>query len=99
MNILGGIPYQEISTTISTYKVSIKFWQNINGELLKTGYLITLNQYFENFTKNILLCDLKTALKYCLSLKKYTTLKSPSFMFCQNLIETLCVLVVIYISW
>ena len=33
--IVGIIPYQEIYTTTSTYKVLIKFWQSINEELLK----------------------------------------------------------------
>ena len=33
------------------YKVLIKFWQNINEELLKIEYLIILSQYFENFTQ------------------------------------------------
>ena len=30
LNILSGIPYQEIYTTTNTYKVLIKFWQSIN---------------------------------------------------------------------
>ena len=51
VNILGGICYQEIYTTTSTYKVSIKFWQSINEELLKIEYLIILSQYFVNFTQ------------------------------------------------
>ena len=37
-----------IQTTTSTYKVSIKFWQNINEELLK---IISLVHYFGNFTQ------------------------------------------------
>ena len=36
--------------------------------------------------------------EYWLSLVRYSTLKSPLFMLCQNLIETLRALVVIYIS-
>ena len=81
VNILGGIPYQEISTTTTTYKVLIKFWQNINEKLLKIEYLIILSQYFGNFTQKFLLCDLMTAFariwKYWLSLVRYSTLKSP----------------------
>ena len=30
--------------------VLIKFWQNINEELLKIEYLVILSQYFVNFT-------------------------------------------------
>ena len=93
VNILGGNLYQKIYTTTSTHKVSIKFWQNINEELLKTEYLIILSQYFGNFTQEFLLCDVITAFarfpKYWLSLARYATLKSPSSMFCQHLIETL----------
>ena len=51
VNILGGIPYQDILTTTSTYKVLIKFWKNINEALLKIEYLIILSQYFGNFTQ------------------------------------------------
>ena len=51
VNILGGILYQEIQTTTSTYKVSIKFWQNISEELFKIEYLIILSQYFGNITQ------------------------------------------------
>ena len=51
VNILGGIPCQEIQTTTSTYKVLIKFWQNINEQLLKIEYFIILSQYFGNFTQ------------------------------------------------
>ena len=75
------------------YKVLIKFWQSINEELLKIEYLIIFSQYFGNFTQEFLLCDLMTGFvrfhKYWLSLVRYSTLKSPSFMLCQNLIETL----------
>ena len=75
------------------HKVLIKFWQNINEELLKIEYLIILSQYFGNFNKDFLLSDLMTAfarfLKYWLSLLSYSTLKSTSFMLCQNLTETL----------
>ena len=52
VNILGGIPYQEIWTTTSTYKVLIKFWQSMNEEVLKIEYLIIFNQYFGNFTQD-----------------------------------------------
>ena len=38
------------TTTTSTDKVLIKFWQNVNEELLMTEYLIILSQYFGNFT-------------------------------------------------
>ena len=33
LNILGGNAYQEIYTTFSSCKISIRFWQNINDEL------------------------------------------------------------------
>ena len=52
LNILGGIPYQEIKTTTSTYKVLIKFWQSIHKEVLKIEYLIIFSQYFGNFTQD-----------------------------------------------
>ena len=52
VNILGGIPYQEIWTTTSSYKVLIKFWQSINEEVLKIEYLIIFSQYFGNFTQD-----------------------------------------------
>ena len=51
VNVLGGIPCQETWTTTTTYKVSIKFWKNINEEILKMEYLISLRQYFGNFTQ------------------------------------------------
>ena len=93
VNISGGIPCQEIQTTTSTYKVLIKFWQSINEELLKIKYLIIPTKYLEALLKNFLLCDLMTAFakfpKYWLNLFRYSTLKSPLFMLCQHLIETL----------
>ena len=52
VNILGGIPYQEIYTTTSTYEVLIKFWQSINEEVLKIEYLIIFSRYFGNFTRD-----------------------------------------------
>ena len=51
VNILGGIPWQDIQTTTSTYKVLIKFWQSINKELLKIKYLIIPTEYFRSFTQ------------------------------------------------
>ena len=60
VNILGGIPYQEIRTTTSTYKVLIKFWQSMNEEVLKIEYLIIFSQYFGNFTQDFFLCGLMT---------------------------------------
>ena len=74
VNILGGIPYQKIYRTTSTYKVLIKFWQSINEEVLKIEYLIIFSQYFGNFAQDFLLCDLMTAFaifqKYWLNLVK-----------------------------
>ena len=52
VNILGGIPYQEIQTTTSTYKVLIKFWQSINEEVLKIEYFIIVSQCFGTFTQD-----------------------------------------------
>ena len=84
VNILGGITFQEISTTTSTYKVLIKFWQSINEELLKIKYLITPPNILEALVKNFLLCDFMTAFarfpKYWLNLLRYSTLRSPLFM-------------------
>ena len=55
--------------------------------------LLSSANIFETLLKNFLVCDLITAFarfqKYCLSLVRYSTSKSPSFMLCQNLIETL----------
>ena len=34
-------------------KVSIKFWQNINEELLNIEYLIIFSQYFGNFIQEL----------------------------------------------
>ena len=57
VNILGGIPCQEILITTSTNKeVLIKFWQSINEEVLKIEYLIILSQYFGNFTQDFFCC-------------------------------------------
>ena len=102
VNILGGIPFQEIQTATSTYKVSIKFSQNIPEELLKIEYLFIHSQYFGNLTQEFFvvwpdecLCKISKTL---LSLIRYSTLKSLPFMFCQNLTETLWVAVAIYIS-
>ena len=53
VNILGGIPCQEIYTTTSTYKVLIKFWQSINEELLKIKYRIIPTKYFGSFTQEL----------------------------------------------
>ena len=94
VNILGGIPCQEISeTTTSTYKVLIKFCKSINEKLLKIKYLIIPTKYFGSLLKQFLLRDLMTAFarfpKYWLNLLRYSALKSPSFMLSQNLNETL----------
>ena len=43
VNTLSGIPYHETLATTSTYKVSIKFCQNINEQLLKIEYLINFS--------------------------------------------------------
>ena len=51
VDILGRIPDQEVKTTTSTCKVSIKFWQNINVELFKTEYPMISSQYFGNFVQ------------------------------------------------
>ena len=68
----------------------------------KLNTLLNLVNILETLLKNVLLCDLMTAFarfpKYWLSLIRYSTLKSLSFMFCKNLIETSYAFVVIYIS-
>ena len=66
----------------------------MNEEVLKIEeYLIIFSQYFGNFTQDFLLCGLMTAFamfqKYWLNLVRYLASKNPSFMLCQNLIETL----------
>ena len=62
-------------------------------KVYKLNTLLSSANILETLLKIFLLCDLKTDFamfqKYLLSLVKYSTLKSPSFMFCQNLIETL----------
>ena len=93
VNVLVGILYQEIQTTTSTYKVLIKFWKSIIEEFLNLNTLLASANILETLLKNFLLCDPMTAFqrfqKYWLSLVRYSTLKSPSFMLCQNLIKTL----------
>ena len=68
----------------------------------KLDTLLNSANILETLLKNVLLCDLMTAFarfpKYWLSLITYSTLKSSSFMFNQNLIETSYAPVVIYIS-
>ena len=68
----------------------------------KLDTLLNSANILETLLKNVLLCDLMTAFarfpKYWLSLIRYSTLKSSSFMFNQNLIETSYAPVVIYIS-
>ena len=83
--------------------ISIKFWQNINQQLSKLYTFINSENILETLLKNVLLCEILTALakfpNYLLSFIRYSTMKSSWFMFCQNSIETLYVPVVIYISW
>ena len=65
----------------------------MNEEVLKIEYLIIFRQYLEALLKIFLLCGFMTTFamfqKYWLSLVRYSTLKNPSFMVSQNLIETL----------
>ena len=56
VNILGGIPCQEILTTTSTYKVLIKFLQSINEELLKIRYLIIPTKFFWKLYSRMFCC-------------------------------------------
>ena len=88
--------------TTSTHKVSIKFWQSINEGLFNVEYLTKLSQYFGNLAKAVMRSHnkkfLSTVSKYWLRIIRYSILKSSSFMFCQNLIKTLYVLIVVYIS-
>ena len=82
--------------------ISIKFWQNINQQLSKLYTFINSENILETLLKNVLLCELLTAFakfpNYLLNFIRYSILKIPAFMFCQNSIETLYVPVVIYIS-
>ena len=59
----------------------------------KFNTLLSSANILETLVKIFLLCGLMTAFamlqKYWLSLVRYSTLKSPSFMLCQHLIETL----------
>ena len=64
--------------------VSIKFWQSINEELFKVEYLTELSQCFGNLAKTVT----RSHNKRILFLSKVS----------KNLIETLYVLVVVYIS-
>ena len=86
--ICEHFPRRNINNKPAPISSLIKFWQSINEEVLKIEYLIILSQYFGNCTQDFLLCDLMTAFamfqKYWLSLGRYSTLKSPSFMLCQN---------------
>ena len=63
VSILVQIPGQQIEITTGTYKFPIKFWQNINEELVKVEYLVNFSQYFENFTKSIIGSCNKTFLR------------------------------------
>ena len=69
---------------------------------MKVEYLVNFSQYFENFTKAINgSCNkifVRKISKEWLSLMRYSNLKSFSFMCQQNLIETLYVPDVFYIS-
>ena len=64
----------------------------MNKEVLKIEYLINFSQYFGTFTQDVFVVGLMTTFaifqKYWLSLVRYSSLKNPSFMLCQNLIET-----------
>ena len=68
----------------------------------KLNTLLNSANILETLLKNVLWCELMSAFarfpKYWLSLIRYSTLKSSSFMFNQNLIETSYAPVVIYIS-
>ena len=59
--------------------ISLKFWQNINQQLLKLYTFINSENILETLLKNVL-CDLSTAFakfpNYLLSFIKYSTLKS-----------------------
>ena len=92
VNTLGGILYQEIKTITSTYKVLIKLWQRIYEDVIKWNTLLYSANILENFLKILLLCHLMSAFakfqKFWPSLARYSTLESPSFMLCQNLIKT-----------
>ena len=85
--------------TTNTRKVSIKLWQNINEELFKVVYLIKLRQYFGNHGKAVIRSHYKKFLsKVFKILAENNRFKSSSFMFLQNLIETLYELIVVHIS-
>ena len=88
--------------TTSTHKVSIKFWQSINEGLFKVEYLNKFSQYFGNLAKAVMRSHnkklLSKASKYWVGKIRYSISRSPSFMLCQNLIKTLYLLVVVYIS-
>ena len=88
-------------TTVA-YKVSIKFWLNINEERSNVEYLIKLSQYFGNLAKAVMRSHNETFFskvsKILVEFDKVFSFESLSFMFCKNLIETLYAPVVICIS-
>ena len=70
--------------------------------LSKLNTLLNSANILETLQNNVLFCDIMSAFarfpKYWLSLVRYSTFKSSSFMFDQNLIETSYAPVITYIS-
>ena len=71
-------------------------------KLLKPNTVSNLANGLKTLLQDLLLCDLINVLarfqKYSLSLRRYSTLKSPQFIFAKSLIDTIYMPVVIYIS-
>ena len=82
--------------------VSIAFSQNINEEIFKVEYLIKHSQYFGNLAKAVMSSHNKTFFskfyKVLVELNDVFNFEKFLIYVCQNLIETLYVPAVTYIS-
>ena len=87
---------------MDAYQVSIKFWLNINEELVKVEHFIKFSQYFGNLAKAVMRSHSKTFFskvsKILTKFNKVFNFENLSFMFSKNLTETLYAPIVTYIS-
>ena len=88
--------------TDGSYKAPIKLWQNTDQKIFKVEYLIKLSQYFGNFAKAVIRSYNKTFFrkvsKILAEFDKLFNFEKFLIYALPNLIETLYVLVVMYIS-
>ena len=84
VSILVQVLCQQIEITTGTYKFPIKFWQNLNEELVKVNILLTSANILKTLRSQSLghaaRHFLEKFLKHWLSLMRYSTLESFSFM-------------------